>query len=151
MTNYILNFEELPPVADYPDTLPPDFAIRSSPNFNWNKIAFAGFARSGKDSAAQTFLDIGYIRANFGDIIKADLDVVILKRFGFSAFTENTEQKKMIRSTLEWYGMDAYELTSKEYFEKIRDGARLHVLPADYIRTLESKAGLSRPNCPEET
>jgi hypothetical protein len=82
-------------------------------------IAFVGFGRVGKDTAAEPLIAAGYNRVAFGDIIKRHLDPVIRKYFGFSAFTEATEEKQKIRRTLESYGEDAYDVIFSEFFDNL--------------------------------
>lgn len=81
-----------------------------------NLIAFAGYSRSGKDTAAKALYPLGYKKHAFGDIIKEDLNGLIKKHFGFSAFTEDNAQKEKIRRTLEAWGEDNYDAIFDEYF-----------------------------------
>jgi hypothetical protein len=82
-------------------------------------IAFAGFARVGKDEAGAVLVANGYKRMAFGDIIKAQLDNLIKEHFGFSAFTTNTAEKTKIRCTLESWGEDNYESILKQFMEQM--------------------------------
>lgn len=81
-----------------------------------NLIAFAGYSGSGKDEAAKALYPLGYVRHNFADLIKQQLDYVVSEYKGFSAFTEDREQKKSIRRTLEAWGEDNYQAIFDEYF-----------------------------------
>jgi len=80
------------------------------------RIAFIGYARTGKDEAAKVLMEAGWTRRNFGDIIKAQLDPFIQKHLGFSAFTEVDTQKKLIRGLLEQWGEANYRGIFDEYF-----------------------------------
>lgn len=82
-------------------------------------IAFAGYARVGKDVAAAALVELGYKKVAFGDIIKRHLDPVVRAQLGFSAFTENDAEKRQIRATLEAWGDAAYEPIIKEFFDTL--------------------------------
>jgi hypothetical protein len=81
-----------------------------------NLIAFAGYAREGKDAAAQRLITSGWKRTAFGDIIKHQLDPLINFHLGFSAFTETDAQKKQIRPILEQWGEVNYDGVMREFF-----------------------------------
>ena len=89
-------------------------------------IAFAGYAREGKDAAAQRLITSGWKRCAFGDIIKVQLDPLMKEHLGFSAFTEDDTQKKQIRPILERWGEVNYDGVMKEFF---------HTLPARAVNT----------------
>lgn len=78
-------------------------------------IAFVGWSGAGKDTAAQPLLDAGYARHNFGDIVKRQIDPLIRKELGFSAFTEDRAEKNRVRRTLEMWGEDNYENILAEF------------------------------------
>ena len=82
-------------------------------------IAFAGYAREGKDAAAQRLIASGWKRCAFGDIIKRQLDPLINHHLGFSAFTEDDTQKKQIRPILEQWGEVNYDGVMREFFETL--------------------------------
>lgn len=83
-------------------------------------IAFCGYARSGKDEAAKTLItEAAYNRVCFGDIIKKQLDAVVQKHLGFSAFTEVDEEKAQIRPILEQWGEVNYDNIFKYFFEHL--------------------------------
>lgn len=73
-------------------------------------IGISGVGRAGKDSFyrfASEFLEaqgVSYCRWAFADELKRDLDQFIFEKFGFSAFTEITEQKNKIRPLFVEYG-----------------------------------------------
>ena len=82
-------------------------------------IAFAGYAREGKDAAAQRLITSGWKRCAFGDIIKVQLDPLMKEHLGFSAFTEIDEQKKQIRPILEQWGEVNYDGVIREFFDTL--------------------------------
>ena len=86
---------------------------------NHNLIAFTGFGRAGKDEAAKVLITAGYERCSLGNIIKAQLDPLVRRHFGFSAFTEDTGQKARIRRTLESWGEDNYEELQRSFFDSL--------------------------------
>jgi hypothetical protein len=86
-------------------------------------IAFTGFSRAGKDTAARPLIAAGYARHNFGDIIKRQLDPLVREHFGFSAFTERTLEKTAIRRTLEMWGEDNYDRILAEFLTTLPDRA----------------------------
>lgn len=73
-------------------------------------IAISGVGRAGKDSFykfAGDFLEekgISFARFAFADELKKDLDPFIQEKFGFSAFTDETEKKNKIRPLMVEYG-----------------------------------------------
>ena len=83
-------------------------------------IAFAGYAGAGKDVAATNLITgHGYKRRCFGDIIKRQVDGLVLEHFGFSAFTEDRSQKVQIRRTLESWGEDNYDAILEEFMTSL--------------------------------
>lgn len=84
-----------------------------------DRVAFAGFAGTGKDVAAQVLIDRGYQRVCFGDIIKDQLDEVIQRHFGFSAHTADRAEKARIRRTLESWGEDNYDQICRQFFDSL--------------------------------
>ena len=88
-----------------------------------NLIAFAGYAGAGKDEAAVPLIANGYARHCFGDIIKRQLDEVVMRHFGFSAFTDNRQEKGRIRRTLESWGEDNYDAILEEFMASLPEKA----------------------------
>lgn len=86
-------------------------------------IAFAGYAREGKDEACRGLLKNGWKRFNFGDIIKRQVDPIVRQHLGFSAFTEDDSQKKLIRGLLEQWGEANYDGVMAEYFANLPEKA----------------------------
>lgn len=82
-------------------------------------IAFAGFARAGKDTACDALVPLGYKRVAFGDIIKKMVDSICIQHAGFSAFTQDDVQKKQIRGLLEQTGEAFYDSITKQFFEAL--------------------------------
>lgn len=120
------------------------------------RVAFTGYARSGKDACGKVLIQQGYKRVAFGDIIKRQLDPVIRVHFGFSAFTESDEEKKKIRGTLEHWGEDNYDAIFKEFFETLPELAvNTRLVRAREAEEWVKQGGViyevSRPGCVAET
>lgn len=88
-------------------------------NYKYPLVAFAGFARTGKDEAARALIQTGYTKVAFGDIIKAQLNSLIEYHLGFSAFTEKDEEKAKIRRTLQFWGEDNYDNIFDTFFKRL--------------------------------
>jgi hypothetical protein len=86
---------------------------------NRRRIAFCGYARTGKDEASRALVVRGYERGAFGDIIKQQISPIVRRYLGFSAFTENDVQKKRIRAVLESWGDANYDNILAEYFKRL--------------------------------
>lgn len=84
-----------------------------------NLVAFTGYARVGKDEAAKVLIQHGYERRCFGDIIKSMFDELCIQNLGFSAFTEDDAQKKMIRPILEQGGEVFYDPIFSKFFRHL--------------------------------
>lgn len=82
-------------------------------------VAFTGFARAGKDVAAQCLIDAGYKRVAFGDIIKRQIDPLVTQHLGFSAFTEDDSLKIKIRPLMELWGDMNYFGVMREFFDSL--------------------------------
>lgn len=83
------------------------------------RIALAGFGFCGKDAAAIPLYERNFCRACLGDQIKADLDDVVRAEYGFSSFTEDREQKALIRPLLEQHGDDHYDRLFEQMFKNL--------------------------------
>lgn len=79
-------------------------------------IAFTGYARVGKDTAAMSLIRRGFCRVALGDIIKGQVDELVRKHLGFSAFTEKDEEKQLIRGLLEQWGEANYDGVMQQLF-----------------------------------
>jgi len=88
-----------------------------------NLIAFAGYARCGKDTACDALVPHGYKRVAFGDLIKEQVDGLCRNELGFSAFTQDDIQKKQIRPLLEQWGEVNYDNITDEFFENLPEKA----------------------------
>lgn len=103
-------------------------------------IALAGYARVGKDTAAEALRDIGYHHVSFGSIIKRQLDRLIVENLGFSAFTEKDDEKSRIRNTLQAWGDDNYEAILQEFFRSLPNRA----VNSRLVRTREAMEWVKR-------
>ena len=87
-------------------------------------IAFAGYARAGKDTACDLLVnEFGYTKTAFGSVMKRQIDPFVRQFLGFSAFTEVDAEKKKIRALLECWGDTFYEAITKEFFDTLPDKA----------------------------
>ena len=91
-------------------------------------IAISGVGRAGKDSFYQfagEFLEekrISFARFAFADELKKDLDSFVQDKFGFSAFTDDTDQKNKIRPLMVEYGkIRRNESRGQYWLNKIKD------------------------------
>lgn len=84
-----------------------------------SKVALVGYSRTGKDTAAEPLIELGYKRHNFADIIKRQVHPLVLTYLGFSAFTEVDEEKTRIRHLLEHWGDLNYGPIFAEYFDTL--------------------------------
>jgi hypothetical protein len=74
-------------------------------------IGIGGLARAGKDTLAQNLAEV--IKDDWGcevrifafaNVLKSQMDDFLIKHYGISAFTENTEEKEVIRNLLVSHG-----------------------------------------------
>ena len=85
-------------------------------------IGLSGLARCGKDSffsfAKDFFLknDIECKRFAFADELKAECEDFLLKNFSISPWTDDDEEKKIIRPLLVSYGMAKREISNGTYW-----------------------------------
>ena len=112
-------------------------------------IALTGYSRSGKDTAADHLVSLGYERRAFGDIIKGLvrdagpttfrffrdwlLDTgrhqlriseiaygwSLVKLCGVDPFTQDDDVKPLLRSLLEDYGLYRYDEVTSEFFSTL--------------------------------
>ena len=81
-------------------------------NLDKKIIAIAGNARSGKDTLgryiSQILNDHGISTSlnSFAKALKSEVDPLLTKSVGISAFTENSDEKKIIRDFLVFWGSD---------------------------------------------
>jgi hypothetical protein len=101
------------------------------------RIALHGLARTGKDTVGAMLREMvpSLKRVAFGDIIKGDLDDLVRKHLGFSAFTENDEQKKQIREVLVHWGYANYTSVERRFF----DSLPLHAVNTRLFRAREAE------------
>lgn len=82
-------------------------------------IGITGLARSGKDSLCSAIQEIWgpeWKRYSLADEIKDHLYDVIKTRFNISVYTNNTEEKNIIRPILVAYGQAGRELSEGRYW-----------------------------------
>ena len=88
------------------------------------RIALHGYARVGKDEVGKILASrYGLGRVAFGDLIKSDLDELIHRHLGFSAFTTSDEQKAKIREVLVHWGYSNYQSIEKRFFDALPERA----------------------------
>ena len=80
------------------------------------RVGFIGYSGCGKDTAAIRLIQNGFMKVCFGDIIKQQVDALVLEHFGFSALTEKRKEKEQIRGLLEAWGDLNYEAITEEFF-----------------------------------
>jgi hypothetical protein len=96
-------------------------------------IGVGGFARAGKDTfvkiASKILEENGYSseKLAFADALKKDLDPFLTEKYSISAFTDNTDEKKVIRPFLVAHGCGKREQTQGRYWvEKIQGQLQLY-------------------------
>lgn len=82
-------------------------------------VALAGYAGTGKDTAALALLERGWVRRCFGDIIKDLFDPLVREHLGFSAHTADRAQKARIRELLVHGGEAFYDTVSHRFFSQL--------------------------------
>lgn len=88
------------------------------------RIALHGYARVGKDEVGKILVSQhGLTRVAFGDLIKADLDALVQQHLGFSAFTDNDQQKSQIRQLLVHWGYANYMSIEHRFFSSLPERA----------------------------
>jgi len=95
-------------------------------NLDYKIIGIAGNARSGKDTLGENFVKIlsdQGIKAkkySFAHELKKSVDDFLIREIGISAFTEDEEQKKIIRPFLVFWGTDMMrKINNNIWVEKI--------------------------------
>lgn len=85
-------------------------------------IGVSGMARAGKDTfvkiARKILKENGYTSQQkaFANALKSDIDSWLIEKYGISAWTDNTEEKKIIRSFLVAHGCGKREQTKGKYW-----------------------------------
>ncbi|NDB30745.1 hypothetical protein EB151_14500 [archaeon] len=105
-----------------------------------NLIGISGFARSGKDTFYRSCSSLlssrgeSVKRYSFADALKQELDSVLIKYTGISAFTEKDEEKNIIRPLLVTYGTEVRrKLNPNCWIDKINLGVDFHLQSGDYV------------------
>lgn len=105
---------------------------------SYDFIGISGVARVGKDTLFEVLKDFFYKNSGaklkrfaFADKLKQEIDPILIKKYGISAFTNKTEEKNIIRGELVNFGKSK-RLQSKgehwwrqiqdDVFQSIKDG-----------------------------
>ena len=103
-------------------------------------IGISGFARSGKDTfyerAAKILAkeDKNSHRIAFADALKNELNELLVKNVDISAFTENNEEKELIRPLLVTYGTEIRrKLNQNCWIERVQPRVIHHLNEGDYV------------------
>lgn len=96
---------------------------------NGNLIGICGYAKTGKDTLCSTLDKIAKGRTGGAEIIKGsfaaqvrlDLDSFFMKKLNISAFTEDPEEKKLVRPMLLAWGTDVMrnQINVNHWVEKV--------------------------------
>ena len=85
-------------------------------------VGISGVATAGKDTFASILINKLHAagkttkRIALANALKADMDAFCDKYFGFSSFTQNIEEKTLIRPGLVWYGDAQRQRTGGRYW-----------------------------------
>lgn len=82
-------------------------------------IALTGYGRAGKDVLGAAFIAQGWHRLAMGDHIKLLFTPLVERHLGYTAFTEEPEEKEHIRPLLVHGGQVFYEHVSNAYFANV--------------------------------
>ena len=87
-------------------------------------IGLAGVAGSGKDTFFNFCKDLNLnnspsIRFAFADALKTELYSFLMEKFNISSFTENRDEKEMIRPMLVGYGMSKRKIDEDYWIKKV--------------------------------
>lgn len=113
---------------------------------NFHKIiGISGASRSGKDTLCRSLIRILKEKYNIeakrmsiaGDIIKKDLQNIIMKGVGIDSFTENDQEKELIRPLLVEYGKLMRKKTKGRYFVENFKNIKEKILVIPDIRYAE--------------
>lgn len=120
------------------------------------RIGLFGYARSGKSTIAKFLCEQGFALTSPGTIIKRQLEDLVQKELGFSAFTEDDAQKKLIRPLLEIWGEVAYDKIQAEFLGNLPlkcVNARIQTKRQvqDWIDAGGKVFFVERPGCAPET
>jgi dephospho-CoA kinase len=83
------------------------------------RIAFVGYSRVGKTTAALALRDIGFVHRDLSDVVKEQLDTLLQRHLNISAFTEVEVEKMVIRPILEAWGKVNRAAIDKAYFAQL--------------------------------
>ena len=102
-------------------------------SFSYDLIGICGFARTGKDSLASILsklLEEQYKLASFAYFLKKDLDPFLKSHLNISAFTEEPQEKEIIRPLLVCWGTEIIrnKIDSEYWISKMRSTCTTHKL-----------------------
>jgi hypothetical protein len=111
-------------------------------------IGICGLARCGKDSFynfSKPFFESAnrkHKRYAFADSLKQEADELLSKYVGISAFTENSEQKEIIRPFLVTYGTHVRRRLNKNcWVDKIKDSVTEDLANQTYVFVTDVRFG----------
>ena len=90
-------------------------------------IAIAGNARSGKDSLCESLRILYEIRKKkvtriaFADDLKEEVDEFLKSSLGISAFTQDNDEKNIIRPFLVWWGTEFRRSLDEDHWVKLAE------------------------------
>jgi hypothetical protein len=103
-------------------------------------IGICGYARSGKDTfyqrSAHYLSQEGKVatRIAFADALKKELDPLLVKTIGISAFTEKDSEKELIRPLLVTYGTELRrKLNPNCWIEAVQNKVIHHINQNEYV------------------
>jgi hypothetical protein len=101
-------------------------------NYKHKIISISGNARSGKDTLGNNFIDIlrdsgiKAVKVSFADELKKSVDQFLIEKTGISAFTEDDDEKKIIRPFLVCWGTDVIrKIDNNTWINKLEENLDL--------------------------
>ena len=102
-------------------------------------IGITGLARAGKDTFynfSKSILESNQYKCHryaFADALKEELDELLRKSVGISAFTESPSEKKVIRPLLVAYGTLQRKANPSCWINKIQDRVKLEIENGSWV------------------
>ena len=101
-------------------------------NYKHKIISISGNARSGKDTLGNNFIDIlrdsgiKAVKVSFADELKKSVDQFLIEKTGISAFTEDDDEKRIIRPFLVCWGTDVIrKIDNNTWINKLEENLDL--------------------------